>query len=88
MKYVFHSFGKVPLVTESKNKEWTGIESELAQFFRSTGLMLSIPVSLVVLKVDIILNKLDTENEIDSLEKDDINSGYCGWGLSLVKRIH
>ena len=50
--------------------------------------MLSIPVSLVVLRVDIILNKLDSENEIDSLEKDDINSGYCGWGLSLVKRIH
>ena len=45
---------------------WTGVESELAQFFKSTGLMLSIPVALVVLRVDIILNTSDTENEIDS----------------------
>ena len=43
--------------------------------------MLSIPVALVVLRVDII-NTSDTENEIDSVEKvkDDTNSGCCGWG--------
>ena len=47
--------------------------------------MLSIPVALVVLRVDIILNTSDTENEIDSVEKDDTNSGCCGWESSLVK---
>ena len=53
--------------------------------FKSTRLMLSIPFALVVLKIDIILNISDTEIKIDSVEKDDTNSGCCDWESSLVK---
>ena len=47
--------------------------------------MLSLPVASVVLRIDIILNTSDTENEIDSVEYDDTNSGCCDHGLSSVK---
>ena len=44
--------------------------------------MLTLPVALVVLRVDIILNTSDTENKIHSVENDDKNSGFCDHGSS------
>ena len=49
--------------------------------------MLSLPVASVVLRIDIILNTSDTENEIDSVEYDDTNSGCCDHGSSSVKTV-
>lgn len=66
IRCVFHSLGKAPLVKESKNKVWTGIERVSTVFlkYRTESDVIN---STCLGRVDIISNTSDTENEIISV---------------------